>query len=83
MTQPSLPGNPHFEAGNSEHCTEDAYRIAQATMALAYEQRTANLIALAVAQGGTGNTRAIMELAAAIDARLGGRPAPAAPAPKP
>lgn len=38
-----LPGNPHFEEGNY---SSENYAQSQATMALAFEQRTANLIAL-------------------------------------
>jgi hypothetical protein len=40
-----LPGNPHFDEGDYYNGSEN-YNLAQATMALAYEQRTANLIAL-------------------------------------
>ena len=40
----AMDGNPHFEEGNHDNGS-DNYSLAQATMALAYEQRTANLIA--------------------------------------
>ena len=41
----TLPGNPHFAEGNNDDGSGN-YAQSQATMALAYEQRTANLIAL-------------------------------------
>ena len=41
----NLPGNPHAEAWKDE--SDGAWGMTQATLALAYEQRTANLIALA------------------------------------
>lgn len=44
----NLPGNPHADEWSSE--SSGSWGTAQATMALAYEQRTANLIALAVAE---------------------------------
>lgn len=46
----TLPGNPYANASNvSMHKGEldGDWAVAQATLALAYEQRTANLIALA------------------------------------
>lgn len=45
-----LPGNPYATAHNASPCegeNEGDWAIAQATLALAYEQRTANLIAVA------------------------------------
>lgn len=40
----NLPGNPHSEAWKDE--SDGQWGVVQATLALAYEQRTANLIAL-------------------------------------
>lgn len=48
----NLPGNPHHalsEAAQTEHVAQ-----VHATLALAYEQRTANLIAVATAVTGDG-----------------------------
>ena len=41
----SLPGNPHFEDANLDGF-EVPYRQAQATLALAFEQRTATLVSI-------------------------------------
>lgn len=41
-----LPGNPHAEPGNYADIDSSPYTLAQATLALAFEQRTANLIAM-------------------------------------
>ncbi len=41
----AMDGNPHYEEGNHDNGS-DNYNLAQATMALAHEQRTANLIGL-------------------------------------
>ena len=42
-----LPGNPHFEDWTTIYeATDDAASIGSAILALAYEQRTANLIAM-------------------------------------
>ncbi|WNN95997.1 hypothetical protein SEA_HIRKO_47 [Arthrobacter phage Hirko] len=44
MKQP-LAGNPHFTAANYGEIPAEPFAIAQATLALAHEQRIANLIA--------------------------------------
>jgi hypothetical protein len=44
--QQSLPGNPHFDEATYQEIDAASYAQAQATLALAYEQRTASLIAL-------------------------------------
>jgi hypothetical protein len=44
MTTSNLPGNPHFSEANHDNGTEN-YNLAQAVLALAFEQRTANIIA--------------------------------------
>ncbi|MHC6592402.1 hypothetical protein [Arthrobacter sp. C152] len=41
-----LPGNPHHRDANYAEVEAEAFVVAQASLALAYEQRTANLIAL-------------------------------------
>jgi hypothetical protein len=41
-----LPGNPHAEPANYADIEATPYTQAQATLAIAYEMRTANLIAL-------------------------------------
>ena len=41
----AMDGNPHFEEGDHDNGS-DNYNLAQATMALAFEQRTATLVAL-------------------------------------
>jgi hypothetical protein len=41
-----LPGNPHAEPANYADIDSGPYTKAQAMLALAWEQRTANLIAL-------------------------------------
>lgn len=43
-----LPGNPHVTGADydANHETVDGYAQTQATLALAYEQRTATLVAL-------------------------------------
>lgn len=41
----TLPGNPHYKAACYDELNSEA-RALQATLALAYEQHTANLIAL-------------------------------------
>jgi hypothetical protein len=51
MSTNSLPGNPHFSAANYAELEAAEYAQAQATLALAYEQRTANLIALFAQEG--------------------------------
>jgi hypothetical protein len=43
ITNP-LPGNRHFAEGNRDNGNEN-YNLTQAVLALAFEQRTANLIA--------------------------------------
>lgn len=40
-----LTSNPHFRGANYAEIPAEPYAIAQAALALAYEQRTANLIA--------------------------------------
>ena len=51
-----MEGNPHYNrAEDANWESVDAYAAAQATLALAFEQRTANLIALATAQWSSGN----------------------------
>lgn len=46
MSHTSLPGNPHAEPANYAEIEASPYTKAQAILALAYEQRTANLLAL-------------------------------------
>jgi len=45
----NLPGNPHAEAWKDEH--DGAWGMTQATLALAFEQRTANLLKVLELQG--------------------------------
>jgi len=45
MNQNTLPGNPHVESERDRN-THTNEGLIEATIALAYEQRTANLIAL-------------------------------------
>lgn len=47
----TTPGNPHFREADRSELGEIPFVQAQATLALAYEQRTANLIALATQNG--------------------------------
>jgi hypothetical protein len=47
---PELAGNPHARHYAEADTSEDGYALAAAIMALAWEQRTANLIALREAQ---------------------------------
>ena len=53
MSKQSLPGNPHMQGADNGELPYESFAIAQATLALAYEQRTANLIAL-MADGASG-----------------------------
>lgn len=72
----SLPGNPHFEDANLDGNVVD-YRRSQAILALAFEQRTSNIIELMRMQiefqqvGATLEDDAIAE----IESRMGLREA--------
>lgn len=67
-----LPGNSYFDravlAGADEATTGAEFGQIQATLALAYEQRTANLIAWA---DGSSDDEALRDLWQQIAARLG------------
>jgi hypothetical protein len=77
MSTNSLPGNPHFSAANYAELEAAEYAQAQATLALAYEQRTANLLAAFAQLTDDGFTTILGEsmsgntLAAEITERLG------------
>lgn len=67
-----LPGNPHYDEANHDGPDGD-WRLAQATLALAYEQRTANLIELLRMRVEFAQVGAILEADAIeeIDGRMG------------
>lgn len=69
MSKQSIPGNPHLQGADNGELPYESFAIAQATLALAYEQRTANLIAWhAVVDG---EDPIIEDLYAQIHSRLG------------
>ena len=63
----AMEGNPHYEQSHNEDAPEWAH--IEALRALAYEKRTANLIALMTWMGNSGMVS--QEIASLIDERLG------------
>jgi len=74
FSNPGLAGNPHFKEANDYNGSEN-YNLAQAMLALAFEQRTASMIALLAAGYGTVKVTGIdyPELGDEIMMRIGGQ----------
>jgi hypothetical protein len=64
-------GNPHYDGATTNVGSWDSFKIAQAVLAIAYEQRTANLIAMMQLTAGEWSEAGARPIAQEISERLG------------